>query len=98
MLEKAGAHVAYGVVGLKTHCKASLVIRRETDAAGANILRAYAHLGTGNYHPKTAQLYTDLSVITANPVITEDVIDLFNFLTGRSLKDRYRSLLVARSQ
>ncbi|MBX3358720.1 MAG: polyphosphate kinase 1 [Phycisphaeraceae bacterium] len=95
MLEKAGAHVAYGVVGLKTHCKASLVIRRETDEAGANVLRAYAHLGTGNYHPKTAQLYTDLSVFTANPAITEDVVDLFNFLTGRSLKSRYRSLLVA---
>jgi polyphosphate kinase len=96
MLEKAGVHVAYGVVGLKTHCKASLVIRREEDAGeGRPGVRAYAHLGTGNYHPRTAQQYTDLGLFTCNPEITGDVVDLFNFLTGRSLKDRYRSLLVA---
>src|SRR5262249_13119679 len=80
----------------KTHCKASLVIRREDEVGnGRPGLRAYAHLGTGNYHPRTAQLYTDLGLFTSNPEITDDVVDLFNFLTGRSLKDRYRSLLVA---
>jgi hypothetical protein len=69
MLEKAGAHVAYGVVGMKTHCKAALVVRQEGDG-----LRTYAHLGTGNYHPRTAQLYTDLGVFTCNPAITDDTI------------------------
>lgn len=96
MLEKAGVHVAYGVVGLKTHCKAALVVRREEDPeSGGTVLRAYAHLGTGNYHPRTASLYTDLSLFTCNPLITGDVVDLFNFLTGRSRKTEYRSLLVA---
>ncbi len=90
MLEEAGVHVAYGVVGLKTHCKASLVVRREDGQ-----LRSYAHLGTGNYHPKTAQLYTDLGLFTCNPEITEDVVDLFNLLTGFSQKDKYNRLLVA---
>jgi polyphosphate kinase len=90
MLEKAGVHVAYGVVGLKTHCKCSLVVRREGHG-----LRAYAHLGTGNYHPSTAQLYTDVGLLTCDDKITEDVISLFNFLTGRSLKREYNELLVA---
>jgi len=95
MLEKAGVHVAYGVVGLKTHCKTSLVVRRETDESGRTRLRAYAHLGTGNYNPSTAQLYTDLSLLTCDPALTDDVTNLFNFLTGRSLKQDYRELLVA---
>ncbi len=90
LLEKAGAHVAYGVVGYKTHCKGALVVRRE--AAG---LRAYAHLGTGNYHPRTAQLYTDLGLFTCSHGVTDDVIEMFNFLTGRSRQDTYETLLVA---
>jgi polyphosphate kinase len=89
-LEKAGVHVAYGVVGLKTHCKCSLVVRKEQDG-----LRCYAHLGTGNYNPTTAHLYTDLSLLTCDPVITRDVVDLFNCLTGRSLHTDYKALLVA---
>ncbi|MFN0011310.1 MAG: polyphosphate kinase 1 [Phycisphaerales bacterium] len=89
-LEKAGVHVAYGVLGLKTHCKASLVVRREEGG-----LRSYAHIGTGNYNPATAQLYTDLGLFTCDPTITEDVVDLFNLLTGRSKKKDYRKLLVA---
>lgn len=90
MLEQAGAHVAYGVVGLKTHCKAALVVRREGSGT-----RSYAHLGTGNYHPRTAQLYTDLGLFTCNPVITDDVVELFNLLTGRSCQDTFETLLVA---
>jgi polyphosphate kinase len=90
MLEKAGVHVAYGVVGLKTHCKTSLVVRRED-----GVLRSYVHVGTGNYNPSTAQLYTDLGLLTCDPQITEDVIALFNFLTGRSLKRSYDCLVVA---
>jgi polyphosphate kinase len=89
-LEKAGVHVAYGVVGLKTHCKCSLVVRKESDG-----LRCYAHLGTGNYNPATALLYTDVSLLTCDPVITDDVVDLFNCLTGRSLHTDYKALLVA---
>jgi polyphosphate kinase len=90
MLEKAGVHVAYGVVGLKTHCKTSLVVRREQGG-----LRSYAHIGTGNYNPSTAQLYTDLGLLTCDRRITDDVINLFNFLTGRSMKRDYQQLLVA---
>jgi len=89
-LEKAGVHVAYGVIGYKTHCKASLVVRREEGQ-----LRCYAHLGTGNYNPSTAMLYTDLGLFTCDPDITRDVVDLFNLLTGRSGKRSYRKLLVA---
>lgn len=89
-LEKAGAHVAYGVLGYKTHCKAALVVRRESDG-----LRSYCHLGTGNYNPKTAMLYTDLGLFTCDPSISDDVIELFNFLTGRSRQDTFETLLVA---
>jgi polyphosphate kinase len=89
-LEKAGVHVAYGVAGLKTHCKTSLVVRRERTG-----LRCYAHLGTGNYHPKTAQLYTDVGLFTSDPGITADLVTLFNFLTGLSAPPHYEHLLVA---
>jgi len=89
-LEHAGVHVAYGIVGLKTHAKCSLVVRREKDG-----LRAYAHVGTGNYHPHTAQLYTDLSLLTCDPRITGEIVELFNAMTGISLKGDYEHLLVA---
>ena len=89
-LEKAGVHVVYGLVGLKTHTKITMVVRDEPDG-----LRTYCHIGTGNYNAKTASLYTDLGLFTCNPAIGEDVIDLFHFLTGRSLKRDYRKLLVA---
>jgi polyphosphate kinase len=90
-LEEAGCHVVYGLVGLKTHCKALLVVRQEADGA----LRRYCHLGTGNYNPKTARLYEDFGLFTADPEVGEDVTDLFNHLTGYSRRDRYRRLLVA---
>ena len=89
-LERAGAHVAYGLLGLKTHSKIALVVRRESGG-----LRRYAHIGTGNYHHKTARLYTDLGLLTADRVLTGDVTDLFNVLTGVAKKDQYRELLVA---
>ncbi len=89
-LERAGVHVAYGVMGLKTHCKTSLVVRREKQG-----LRCYAHLGTGNYHPKTAQLYTDLGLLTCDPGITADLVQLFNYLTGLAATQSYSHLLVA---
>jgi polyphosphate kinase len=89
-LEGHGVHVAYGVVGLKTHSKCSLVVRKEPDG-----LRSYAHLGTGNYHPDTAQLYTDFGLLTCNTEITDDVVNVFNYLTGRSLNTEYNRLLVA---
>ncbi len=89
-LEKHGVHVAYGVVGLKTHCKCSLVVRRETGG-----VRCYAHLGTGNYHSRTAQLYTDLGLMTARPDICDDVVTLFNALTGHAETPAYKKLLVA---
>ncbi|HEY7173792.1 MAG TPA: polyphosphate kinase 1, partial [Micromonosporaceae bacterium] len=76
-LEKAGCHVVYGLVGLKTHCKIALVVRRE-----GNQIRRYAHIGTGNYHPKTARAYEDLGLLTADPEIGADLTDLFNMLTG----------------
>jgi len=96
-LERAGVHVAYGVVGLKTHCKCSLVVRRE-GIKGRDALRCYAHLGTGNYHPKTAQLYTDLGLLTTDPEITADVVSLFNVLTGRARPEHYNKLIVAPEQ
>ncbi len=89
-LEDAGVHVAYGLVGLKTHTKTTLVVREEEDG-----LRAYAHIGTGNYNPKTAGLYTDLGLFTCRPEIGADLMDLFNFLTGYSRQQHYRKLLVA---
>jgi len=89
-LEKAGVHVAYGVLGLKTHCKTSLVVRKERQG-----LRCYAHIGTGNYHSKTAQLYTDVGLLTCDPDITSDLLTLFNELTGLAAKHEYHHLLVA---
>ncbi len=93
-LESAGVHVAYGVVGLKTHCKCSLVVRRER-LDGQWGIRTYCHLGTGNYHPKTAQLYTDLGLLTCDPAITGDASRLFNALTGHTAEQEYERLLVA---
>ncbi len=90
-LEDSGVHVVYGLVGLKTHCKVALVVRREQGGA----LRRYVHLGTGNYNPITARIYTDLSLFTARPDLAADVSDLFNHLTGYSRQRRYRKLLVA---
>ncbi|HLB44671.1 MAG TPA: RNA degradosome polyphosphate kinase [Candidatus Limnocylindrales bacterium] len=89
-LEKAGAHVAYGVVGLKTHSKVALVVRRE----GRGI-RRYVHIGTGNYNSKTARAYVDLGLLTADADLGADITDLFNLLTGHSRQTRYRKLLVA---
>ena len=89
-LERAGAHVAYGLVGLKTHCKAALVVRREGRG-----LRSYVHIGTGNYNPKTARVYTDLGLLSDDTSLTADITDLFNVLTGVARKERYRRLLVA---
>ena len=90
-LEDAGVHVVYGLVGLKTHCKTCLVIRREPD----NTLRRFVHMGTGNYNPKTAKLYTDFSYLTAKPHLTEEVADLFNSLTGFARSPTFKHLLVA---
>ena len=89
-LETAGVHVVYGVVGLKTHAKTCLVVRRE----GAGV-RRYAHIGTGNYNPTTARLYEDLGLLTADPDLGADITDLFNLLTGYSRQREYRKLLVA---
>ncbi|MDX2030311.1 MAG: polyphosphate kinase 1 [Blastocatellia bacterium] len=89
-LEKAGVHVIYGLVGLKTHAKMALVVRQEK-----NKLRRYVHLGTGNYNPVTARIYTDLGLLTANEDFGKDVSELFNYLTGYSRQVRYRRLLVA---
>jgi polyphosphate kinase len=89
-LEEAGCHVAYGLVGLKTHCKVSLAIRQEEDG-----LRTYYHIGTGNYNAKTAGVYTDLGFFSCNPDIGADLMDLFNYLTGYSYQIDYRKLLVA---
>ncbi len=89
-LERAGCHVVYGVVGLKTHCKVALVIRKEGDN-----IKCYSHIGSGNYNSNTAKLYTDVGLLTSRKEITDDVVELFHFLTGRSLKDSYRSILKA---
>ncbi|MGH3961890.1 MAG: RNA degradosome polyphosphate kinase [Pseudonocardiaceae bacterium] len=89
-LERAGVHVAYGLVGLKTHCKTALVVRQE-----GPMIRRYCHIGTGNYHPKTAGLYEDVGLFTAEPAIGADLTDLFNSLTGYARQTSYRSLLVA---
>lgn len=89
-LENAGVHVVYGVVGLKTHTKTTLVVRSEGDE-----IRRYVHIGTGNYNPKTSKLYTDLGLFSCREELGADLTDLFNFLTGYSLQKAYRKLLVA---
>jgi len=89
-LEDVGVHVVYGLVGLKTHCKCCMIVRREKGS-----LVRYAHLGTGNYNPKTAKLYTDVSFFTANKEITSEVAGLFNTLTGFALTPTFKKLLVA---
>jgi polyphosphate kinase len=89
-MEEAGVHVVYGIPGLKTHVKAILVARREGDR-----VREYVHIGTGNYNPTTARLYTDLGLFTADPEIGADVAEMFNFLTGYGRPDGYRKLLVS---
>jgi len=89
-LEEYGVHVVYGLLGLKVHCKAALIVRKEGD-----VIRRYAHLSTGNYNSVTAQLYTDIAMLTCDPDIGADCSDLFNFLTGYSAKSKYRKLLVA---
>src|SRR5204862_6752158 len=86
-LEESGVHVVYGIVGLKTHCKVALVVRREGDA-----LRRYVHLGTGNYNPQTARQYTDLSLFTQRREIGEDASALFNMLTGYSAPPDWKRL------
>jgi polyphosphate kinase len=90
MLERAGCHVVYGLVGLKTHAKTAMVVRQE-----AGQLRRYCHIGTGNYHPKTARTYEDFGLLTADPEVSADLTDLFNVLTGYSRQTGYRRLLVA---
>jgi polyphosphate kinase len=89
-LEEAGVHVVYGIVGLKTHCKLSLVVRQESDG-----LRRYCHVGTGNYHPKTARLYTDHGLLTCDPDVGQDLTRLFNQLSGYAPRSRFHRLLVA---
>jgi polyphosphate kinase len=89
-LEQAGVHVVYGIVGLKTHAKVCLIVRRETSG-----IRRYAHVGTGNYNPSTARLYEDVGLLTADPELGADLSDLFNLLTGYSRQKTYRRLLVA---
>jgi polyphosphate kinase len=89
-LERTGVHVVYGVAGLKTHCKVSLIVRRERDG-----IRRYVHLSTGNYNPTTARVYADIGLLTSAPEIADDASDLFNALTGISRKNDYRKLLVA---
>ena len=89
-LEDAGVHVAYGVVGYKTHTKVALVVRQEPGG-----IRSYAHIGTGNYNSKTARLYEDIGLFTCDAAITEDLVELFNYMTGRSRKTEYQKLLVA---
>lgn len=90
MLEKAGVHVTYGLVGLKTHAKVTLVIREEDEG-----LAAYCHIGTGNYNPKTARLYTDIGLLTCAPNVGFDVINLFHYLTGYAPEQHYQKLIVA---
>ena len=94
-LERAGVHVVYGFAGLKTHCKTLLVVRRERDASGASVIRRYVHLGTGNYNPITANLYTDFGLLTCDEDLAADVSDLFNVLTGFSAQKTWRKLWVA---
>jgi polyphosphate kinase len=90
-LEDAGVHVVYGILGLKTHTKTTLVIRKESDGE----IMSYVHIGTGNYHSQTSTLYTDLGLMTCNKSIASEVIEVFNYLTGSSLKTDYSEILVA---
>jgi polyphosphate kinase len=90
LLEKSGVHVVYGIVGLKTHAKTTLVVRQDPDG-----IRCYSHIGTGNYHAVTARLYTDLGILTCDEHLNHDIVELFHYLTGRSLKRDYHKLLVA---
>jgi polyphosphate kinase len=90
-LEDAGVQVFHGIVGLKTHCKLALLVRRDPDGS----IRRYAHLGTGNYNPNTARFYTDISLLTADPAITAAVHSVFNYLTAHSESDDYAPLMVA---
>jgi len=90
-LEDAGVQVFHGLVGLKTHCKLSLLVRRDPDG----VTRSYAHIGTGNYNATTARIYTDLSLFTANPEVTRSVHDVFSFLTAYAENPSYEPLLVA---
>ncbi len=92
-LEKSGVHVVFGFIGLKTHCKVALVVRREEDG-----IRRYVHLATGNYNPQTARLYTDLGFFTCNPEFCEDASALFNYLTGYCELPQWRKLIVAPSR
>jgi polyphosphate kinase len=92
-LEKSGVHVVFGFVGLKTHCKVALVVRREDDG-----IRRYVHLSSGNYNPQTARIYTDLGFFTANPDFADDVTLLFNYLTGYAELPQWRKLIVAPSR
>ncbi|QDK36951.1 polyphosphate kinase 1 [Bdellovibrio sp. NC01] len=89
-LENSGVHVVYGVVGLKTHAKTALVVRQEQEG-----LRCYAHIGTGNFNVTTSRFYTDLGLLTAREEITNDIVEFFHYLTGRSLKNNYQHLLIA---
>ncbi len=89
-LENAGVHVVYGIVGFKTHAKAALVVRREN-----NKVKTFVHLGTGNYNVSTSRFYTDVGLLTANEKITNEVLEFFNYLTGKSLKTDYQHLLIA---
>jgi polyphosphate kinase len=89
-LEKAGVHVVYGLVGLKTHCKLALVIRQEK-----GVLRSYSHVGTGNYNPKTSRLYEDFGLLTADPAVGRDLTRLFNELSGYAIEKKFKRLLVA---
>ena len=89
-LESSGVHVVYGVLGLKTHTKIVLVVRKEKER-----LRSYVHIGTGNYNSKTSRLYTDLGLLSARPELGQDLVELFNYLTGFSKQQEFRKLLVA---
>ncbi len=90
MLENAGVHVAYGLVGLKTHTKSTLIVRKEGDS-----LRTYCHIGTGNYHPRTARLYTDIGLLTCSPILGRDIVNLFHYLTGYAPEQPYQKAIVA---